>query len=438
METYQLGLLGFVALIVLVALRLPIAFALALVGLGGQFVLIGQQATFAMLSTQLYSSVANHTLAAVPLFLLMGYFAFHAGLTRAAFNTARLWFAGLPGGLAMASVAGCALFGACAGSGVAAAGAMGRVAIPEMLRFGYDRRLACGSIAAAATLAVLIPPSIVIVVYAILVEVSIGRLLMAGYLPGILSAIILMAMIFVRVKTNPKLAPAVPFEVTWAQRLVALRDVWGIIVLIALVLGGIYAGFVTATEAAAVGALGALGLMALAGQLNAATFKDAVLETARTTAMIFLLLVGAAMFTGFMALSGLPQLLAELIVDANLSVGMVLIIICIVFVVLGCFLDSISMMLLTVPVLLPVLTSLDVNLIWFGIIIVKLVEIGAITPPFGITVYVVKGVVGDAVPLEDIFRGIWWFLIMEIFTLAILFMFPSISLVLPNLMLGRG
>jgi tripartite ATP-independent transporter DctM subunit len=431
-------LLGFAALLLLVALRLPIAFALALVGLGGQFVLIGQQATFAMLSTQLYSSVANHTLAAVPLFLLMGYFAFHAGLTRAAFNTARLWFAGLPGGLAMATVAGCALFGACAGSGVAAAGAMGRVAIPEMLRFGYDRRLACGSIAAAATLAVLIPPSIVIVVYAILVEVSIGRLLMAGYLPGILSAIILMAMIFVRVRLNPELAPTVPFKVTWRQRLGALRDVWGILVLIALVLGGIYAGFVTATEAAAVGALGALGLMALAGQLNAATFRDAILETARTTAMIFLLLVGAAMFTGFMALSGLPQLLAELIVNANLSVGMVLIIICIVFVVLGCFLDSISMMLLTVPVLLPVLTSLDVNLIWFGIIIVKLVEIGAITPPFGITVYVVKGVVGDAVPLEDIFRGIWWFLIMEIFTLAILFMFPSISLVLPNLMLGRG
>jgi tripartite ATP-independent transporter DctM subunit len=247
-----------------------------------------------------------------------------------------------------------------------------------------------------------------------------------------------MAMIFVRVKLKPELAPAVPFTVTWRQRLGALRDVWGILVLIALVLGGIYAGFVTATEAAAVGALGALGLMALAGQLTAATFRDAILETARTTAMIFLLLVGAAMFTGFMALSGLPQLLAELIVDAQLSVGMVLIIICIVFVVLGCFLDSISMMLLTVPVLLPVLVSLDVNLIWFGIIIVKLVEIGAITPPFGITVYVVKGVVGDAVPLEDIFRGIWWFLMMEIATLVILFMFPSISLVLPNLMLGRG
>lgn len=438
MDSYDIALAGFLALVVLVALRLPIAFALALVGLGGQFVLIGQQATFAMLSTQLYSSVANHTLAAVPLFLLMGYFAFHAGLTSAAFDTARLWCAGLPGGLAMATVAGCALFGACSGSGVAAAGAMGRVAIPEMLRYGYDRRLACGSIAAAATLAVLIPPSIVMVIYAILVEVSIGRLLMAGYLPGVLSAVILMAMIYVRVKANPALAPSVPFEVTWAQRLAALRNVWGILVLVALVLGGIYAGFVTATEAAAVGALGAFVLMALAGKLNARTFRDSLLETARTTAMIFLLFVGAAMFTGFMALSGLPQLLAEFIVEAELSIVMVLVIICIVFVVLGCFLDSISMMLLTVPVLLPVLISLDVNLIWFGIIVVKLVEIGAITPPFGITVYVVKGVVGNSVPLEDVFRGIWWFLAMEFLTLAILFMFPSITLVLPNLMLGKG
>jgi C4-dicarboxylate transporter, DctM subunit len=438
MESYQIGFLGFAALLVLIGLRIPIAFALALVGLVGQFLLIGPIATSAMISTQLYSSVANNTLAAVPLFLLMGYFAYHAGLTRAAFDTARIWLARLPGGLAMASVAGCAMFGACAGSGVAAAGAMGRVAIPEMLRYGYDPRLASGSIAAAATLAVLIPPSIVMVVYAILVEVSIGRLLMAGYLPGLLSALILMAMIWVRVKRNPKLAPEVPVTITWAQRFASLKDVWGITVLILLVLGGIYSGFVTAPEAAALGAFGAFVLMALAGKLNWGTFKDAVLETARTTGMIFLLLVGASLFTGFMALSGMPQELASWIVDANLSVWMVLIISSIAFVFLGCFLDSISMMLLTIPVLLPILKSMDVNLIWFGVIVVKLVEIGCITPPFGITVYVVKGVVGDAIALEDIFRGIWWFLLMEILTLAILFTFPQITLFLPDMMLGRG
>jgi len=204
------------------------------------------------------------------------------------------------------------------------------------------------------------------------------------------------------------------------------------------VLGGIYTGFVTASEAAAIGALGAFFLMITARQLNRATFRDSMLETARTTGMIFLLLVGAAIFTGFMAISGVPQKLAELIVEGKFSIWTVLAIVVVVYLFLGMFLDSISMMLLTLPVLLPVLKELDVNLIWFGIIVVKLVEIGCITPPFGITVYVVKGVVGNAVSLEDVFRGIWWFLAMEILVLVILIMFPVISTILPDTMLGKG
>jgi C4-dicarboxylate transporter DctM subunit len=438
MESHHIGMLGFVVLLGLIGLRVPIAFALTLVGLGGLVILSGPDATFALLASQMYSSVANNTLSAVPLFLLMGYFAYHAGLTRACFDTARLWLARLPGGLAIATVAGCALFGACAGSGVAAAGAMGRVSIPEMLRYGYDRKLACGSIAAAATLAVLIPPSIVMVVYAILTEVSIGRLLLAGYIPGVLSALILMAMIMFRCSRDPSLAPPVPIKITWSDRLRSLKDIWGITLLIGLVLGGIYTGFVTATEAAAIGALGAFILMMLAKQLTRATFRDSMLETARTTGMIFLLLVGASIFTGFMAISGVPQVLAEVIVEGKYSMWTVLLIICLAYLFLGMFLDSISMMLLTLPVLLPVLKGLDVNLIWFGIIVVKLVEIGCITPPFGITVYVVKGVVGNSVPLEDIFRGIWWFLAMEILTLVILIMFPAITTILPDTMLGKG
>jgi len=438
MESHHTGMFGFVVLLGLIGLRVPIAFALTLVGLGGLVILSGPDATFALLASQMYSSVANNTLSAVPLFLLMGYFAYHAGLTRACFDTARLWLARLPGGLAIAAVAGCALFGACAGSGVAAAGAMGRVSIPEMLRYGYDRKLACGSIAAAATLAVLIPPSIVMVVYAILTEVSIGRLLLAGYIPGVLSALTLVAMIMYRCSRDPSLAPPVPIKITWSDRLRSLKDIWGITLLIGLVLGGIYTGFVTATEAAAIGALGAFILMMLAKQLTRATFRDSLLETARTTGMIFLLLVGASIFTGFMAISGVPQVLAEVIVEGKYSMWTVLLIICVAYLFLGMFLDSISMMLLTLPVLLPVLKGLDVNLIWFGIIVVKLVEIGCITPPFGITVYVVKGVVGNSVPLEDIFRGIWWFLAMEILTLVILIMFPAISTILPDTMLGKG
>lgn len=438
MESHYVGLLGFVVLLALIGLRVPIAFALTLVGFGGLLILSGTDATFALLASQMYSSVANNTLTAIPLFLLMGYFAFHAGLTRACFDTARLWMARLPGGLAIATVAGCALFGACAGSGVAAAGAMGRVSIPEMLRYGYDRKLACGSVAAAATLAVLIPPSIVMVVYAILTEVSIGRLLLAGYIPGILSALILMAMIVVRCSLDPSLAPQVTIKITWSDRFKSLKNIWGITLLIALVLGGIYTGFVTATEAAAIGALGAFVLMITARQLNRATFRDSMLETGRTTGMIFLLLVGASIFTGFMAISGVPQILAELIIDGKYSMWTVLAIICVVYLFLGMFLDSISMMLLTLPVLLPVLKALDIDMIWFGIIVVKLVEIGCITPPFGITVYVVKGVVGNTVSLEDVFRGIWWFLAMEIFTLLVLIAFPVISTILPDMMLGKG
>jgi tripartite ATP-independent transporter DctM subunit len=276
------------------------------------------------------------------------------------------------------------------------------------------------------------------VIYAVSVETSIGRLLLAGYLPGILSAFLLMAMIYVRAKLDPKLAPALPFTVSWRQRLAALRHVWGIMLLIFLILVGIYSGFVTATEAAALGAFGALILMGGARQLNWRNFRDAVLSTAQTTGMIFLLIIGASIFSSFMAVSGAPEKIAELITGSRLSVTAVLISVCLVYLFLGCFLDSISMMLLTLPVLLPVLTQMQVDLIWFGILVVKLVEIGSITPPFGITVYVVKGVAGDAVTLEEIFRGIAWFLVMEIITLGILFAFPEISLILPNTMLGKG
>ena len=437
MQPYQLGLVGFVALLLLIALRMPIALALLLTGTAGTVLINGPTASFGILSSGLYSVVASFTWTAVPLFLLMGYFAFHAGLTTQAFNVASLWLNRLPGGLAMATVSACALFGACSGSGVAAAGALGRITIPEMLRYGYDRKLACGSIASAATLAVLIPPSIVLIIYAVFVQESVGRLLMAGYIPGIVSALLLMALIYVRVKLNPALAPTVEQRITWRDRLVGLRGVLGILVLILAVMGGIYTGFVTATEAAAIGAVAALILMTLAGQLNWPNFRESIFDTARTTAMLFLLVIGASVFSTFMALSGLPDRLADMIVGANLSAYGVIAVTVAVYLFLGCFMDSTSMMLLTLPVLLPILNELDINLIWFGILVVKLSEMGAITPPFGITIYVVKGVVGDAIPLEEIFRGIGWFLAMEFVTLLLLILFPQLSLFLPNLMMGR-
>ena len=437
MDPQLYGVLGFVALVVLIALRMPIAFALLLSGVAGVVALAGPDAGWNTIAASLYSGVASFTWTAVPLFLLMGYFAYHAGLTSKAFEVASLWLNRLPGGLAMATVSACALFGACSGSGIAAAGALGRITIPEMLQRGYDKKLATGCIAAAATLAVLIPPSILLVIYAVFVQESIGRLLVAGYVPGLISALLLMAMIYVRVKLNPRLAPAITTPVSWRQRLAGLGGSWGILVLILAVMGGIYSGFVTATEAAAVGALAALVLMTLQGALNWPNFRESIFDTARTSSMLFLLIIGASVFSTFMALSGLPDLLVSIIVSGNMSAHGVIAIVIVVYLFLGCFMDSTSIMLLTLPVLLPVLIKLQINLVWFGIIVVKLSEMGAITPPFGITVYVVKGVVGDAIALEDIFRGIGWFLVVEFVTLLLLVFIPQLSLFLPNTMLGR-
>jgi C4-dicarboxylate transporter, DctM subunit len=437
MDDIYVALVGFLVLIALIAIRMPIAFALAMVGFGGLLWEGGPALAFTFLGGDLFSSVATFSLTAVPLFLLMGHFSYHAGLTRAAFDAARIWSSRLPGGLAMASVLASAIFGAASGSGIAVAAALGRIAVPEMLRYNYDKGLATGSIAAAATLAVMIPPSVVMVIYAVFTEQSVGRLLIAGVVPGLLSAALYMAMLYVRVRMNPSLAPDIPFRPAWSDHLRALSQVWGIMLLFALVIGGIYTGFVTASEAGALGAFGAFVLMVLAGKLNWATFRDSIVETARTTGMIFLLFIAATVFARFIAITGVPQLLAEYIVASGASYIVLLIGLCILFVFLGMFLDSISMMLLTLPVLLPILIQLDVNLVWFGILLVKLVEIGAITPPFGVTVYVMKGVVGDQVRLEQIFRGVTWFLIMDIVMLGLLIAFPAIALWLPDQMMGK-
>jgi tripartite ATP-independent transporter DctM subunit len=437
MTKLAVALIGLAALIGLIAIRTPVAFALALVGFVGLVWIGGQGLAIAFVGSDLFSAVATFSLTAVPLFLLMGHFAYHAGLTRAAFDAARIWLSRLPGGLAMATVLACAIFGAASGSGIAAAAALGRITVPEMLRYGYDKGLATGTIASAATLAVLIPPSVVMIIYAVFTEQSVGRLFIAGIVPGLISAFLYMAMLYVRVRLKPELAPSVAYRPTRSEHLRAFSQVWGIVVLFVLVIGGIYTGFVTAAEAGAIGAFGAFLLMALARRLKWESFRESVVMTARTTGMIFLLFVAATIFTRFVAISGVPQFLSGLIIDIGAPPIVLLIALCVLYMFLGMFLDSISMMLLTLPVLLPILIDLDVNLIWFGVLIVKVVEIGAITPPFGVTVYVIKGVVGDQVRLEEIFRGVGWFLVMDLVMLALLIAFPAISLWLPETMMGR-
>jgi tripartite ATP-independent transporter DctM subunit len=448
MNPALLGLLGLLAMLLLVAIRVPIAFGMAFVGFFGMIVAVGWpeggtfdgsrgfDAAWAYISFEPFSFIASFPIVAVPLFLLMGYVAYHAGFTQDIYYAARVWLSRLHGGLAMASVAGCAMFAAVSGSSLATAAAMGKLAVPEMLRYKYDKGLATGVVAASGTLGSLIPPSILMVLYGIFTEESIGQLLLAGFIPGIISAAIYMLMIYFRAMVDPSIGPRAE-SVAWVDRLIALKGTWSIIVLFLIVMGGIYLGVVTPTEAAAVGAAGAFVLGFAARRLNAQKSWAALVETVRQCANIFALVLGAKIFVGFIALTGVANVVTEWAVTLDLPPLAVMLILSLVFIVLGTFMDPLGMMLLTLPVVTPVIEQLGYNLVWFGVIMIKFLEIGLITPPVGLNCFILKGVVGDTVPLETIFRGILWFLAMDIVTLAILILWPEISLWLPNQLMGR-
>jgi tripartite ATP-independent transporter DctM subunit len=431
------GVICFVALLVFIALGFPIGIAMAVPGLLGLFYLVGFEGALGLYANTVFSYATKYDLAALPLFLIMGYISVQAGLTRSAYDSARVWLYKLPGGLAMATAVASGLLGACMGTGLPAAAALSRIAIPEMLRHNYDKGLSAGSVAAAATVAVLIPPSILMVIYASFTEVSLGRMLMAGYLPGILSVAIFMVMIGIRCRLNPSLAPSnITETITWKNRFIALKGIWGIGVLLIVLVGGIYSGFFTATEAAGVVAFIAFVLMFVQRKFTWHGIREAFSQTLEVSAMVFLIFAGAISVMLVMAISGTPKALTSLLLSANLGINWFLIMLFVLYIILGCFMDSITILLLTLPVVLPVLNEFDVNLIWFGILCIKIVEIGGITPPFGISVYVVKAVVRDEIPTGVIFKGIGWFVVMEILTVVILFAFPQISLWLPDLLRG--
>ncbi len=447
MDPLALGGWGLLAMLLLVAVRVPIAFCMAFVGFFGLILAVGWpaggefdfqrgfDAAWAYIAFEPFSFIANFPIIAVPLFLMMGYVAFHAGFTKDIYYTARVWLSHLNGGLAMASVAGCAMFAAVSGSSLATAAAMGKLAVPEMLRYKYHPGIATGVVAASGTLGSLIPPSILMVLYGIFTEESIGQLLMAGLIPGVMSAAIYMGMVWIRATINPELAPKAE-NVSWPDRFVALKGVWSILVLFLIVMGGIYSGIVTPTEAAAAGCAGAWILGFITRRLTKEASRDAAIETAKQVANVFALVLGAKIFVGFIALTGVAGSLTGWATTLDVEPIWILLSLSLVFVVLGTFMDPLGMMLLTLPVVTPVISSLGYDLVWFGVIMVKFLEIGLITPPVGLNVYVLKGVVGDAVPLETIFKGIFWFLAMDIITLVVLIMYPEISLWLPKQIIG--
>jgi len=429
-----MGCIGLAVMALLVVLGMHIAFATALVGFVGVAIMRDAGAAANMLGWLPYGIVTRYAFSVVPLFIIMGIFAYHAGLTDDLFFTARQWVGHLPGGLAIASVWACAGFAACTGASTASAAVMGRVAIPEMRKYGYHPRLASGVVAASGTLASLIPPSVILVIYGMITEKSIGLLLIAGVIPGIVSAAIYAGMIYVRVTIKPDLGRPQP-RVSWGQRFYALRKTWGVLVLIIIVIGGIYSGIFTPTEAGGAGAFGAFVMALSMRRLTVAKVKDALLETGRTTVMLFIVIVGVLIFVRFMALTGLPRTFGGFVVELPGPRIVKLLMILSLYVFLGMFINAIGMLMLTLPVVFPAIVALGFDQIWFGIIVVVMCEISQITPPVGLNVYIINSVAPD-IPVEEIFRGAFYFLMMDFFTLALFITFPQIITFLPSRMVG--
>lgn len=434
MDPLFLGFAGIGLVLLLLAFRVPIAVALATVSIAGLYMLRGTRASLGTLGSLPFDFASSFTLSAVPMFLLMGAVAYHTGLTSSLFKATRVWLNGLPGGLAIAANFASAGFAAASGSSLATAAAMGRLAIPEMLKYGYDKALATGTIAAAGTLGALIPPSIAFVIYGWYAELPVGQLLIAGFLPGVLTAVIYAVMIVGRCIANPALAPRIEEKFTFADKMRALKDVWPLPLLIAGVIGSIYGGIATPTEAGAVGAILALVIGAAQRQLSWQTFLTSFAEALKTTSSIFFIAIGAILLTRFLAIAGVPQFFTGFVTELNPEPIWVILAMCGIYLILGMFLDPLGVMLLTLPIFLPIYGALGVDEIWIGVLVVKLIEISLLTPPVGLNAFVVKGVVGDQVPLTTIFRGLLWFLACEVIIMTLLISFPAISLWLPSLM----
>jgi tripartite ATP-independent transporter DctM subunit len=430
MDPVLIGTLLVVLLVILLVSGMPIAVALASTGIIGVLAMRPWSAAEYLLANFPYSYSASFSFIVLPLFLFMGYMAFEAGLASKAFDAGQRWLGHIPGGLAIATVFGCAAFSAVCGSSVATASTMARSALPEMLKRGYKPSLAAGCVAAGGTLGVLIPPSGILVVYSFITEVSLVKLFIAAVIPGILTAVIYMTGIYLMVKAWPDLAGGDGGIVrsTWRDRFASLGRAWEVVFLFAIVMGSIYLGIATATEAAAVGAFFAM-LMVLTKPQALSKLKVGLWETGAGVSTIFFLIVGAGLFSMAISLSQLPVALAAGAMDLGVPRFVLFALIVLVYLVLGCLIDGISMVLITMPIVFPIILKLGYDPVWFGIIIVKAVEIGCITPPVGLNVFVVKATVPQA-PIGEIFRGCAPFVLMELLIIALMTAFPEIVLAL--------
>jgi C4-dicarboxylate transporter, DctM subunit len=432
MSPESLGLLGIFCMFVLLAFRMYIGMAMALIGFLGLIKLSGIAAASSILGIVPFSEGSSYTLSVIPLFVLMGQFAFISGISSDIYKTVYAWMGHFRGGLAMATIVACAGFAAVCGSSLATGATMGMVAIPEMKKYKYDPRLATGCVAAGGTLGILIPPSIGFVIYGLLTEQSIGRLFMAGVLPGLLLAGLFIMAVYLQCMRNPEMGP--PGEATsWMEKIKSLGGTWGMLLLFLLVMGGIYFGVFTPTEAAGIGAFGAFLIALIRRKINFQGLVQCLMETGKTTAFIFMIIIGANIFSVFLGLTRLPMGLADFVGNLELPTIFILVGIILIYVALGCVMDCYAIMILTIPILFPVIEALYIDPIWFGVLMVIVLEVGLITPPVGLNVFVLKGAAPD-VPLTTIFKGIWPFLIAAILAIAIIIIFPQIALYIPSKM----
>lgn len=435
MSLFIIGLIFIGILLILLFLRMPVGLVMALVGFVGFAYMTKVEGAFGQLRIVPFSIAANYDLCVIPLFMLMGSLAYHSGLSQDLYYGAHKCVGDLPGGLAIATILGCCGFAAVCGSTLATAATMGMVALPEMKKYNYDPALATGTVASGGSLGILIPPSSIFIIYGILTEQSIGKLFISGVLPGLLLASLFTTAILVQVKLNPKLGP--PSEkIPFLDKLKSIKHMWPVLSLFFVIMGGLYMGVFTATEAAGIGAFGAF----LAGLLNRRlTWQKliaAFLEAMRSTAMIFVIVIGAMIFGYFLAASRFTSELANFVAGFDVSRYLIFAGIIIVYIILGCLMDTMAMVILTVPIFYPLIVKIGFDPIWFGVVMVLISEMGVVTPPVGINVYVVHGIAKD-VPMFTIFRGAMPFFIMMIVCIVILTIFPQIALFLPNLMGGR-
>lgn len=427
----EIGIWGVVALGILLVMRLPVALALILVSFSGIWAMIGLKPALGILENTPYSFVASWTMSAVPMFLLMGFVAFHTGLTAGLFDAAKVFLARLPGGLAISSIFACSGFAALSGSSIATAAAMGRIAIPEMVNAGYRPSIASGAIAAGGTIGALIPPSILMIIYGIIAETSVTQVFLGGVSIGIATAIAYTIVVLIISFLRPDIIPR-SADVENGEGMKVFVSLLPVLVLILIVFGGLFSGLFTATEAGAIGAFGTFVVAGATGKLTRSAISRSLIETVTTTGSLLIIGFAATMFTRFLGLSGLQSFIAQAVANADLSYVMLMLIIVAIYLALGTFMEPFGAMLVTLPVFLPVLEAQQINLVWFGVLVVKLLEIGMITPPVGLNVFVIKNVASKYVSVVQVFKGVIPFILSDIFVVAIVIAFPALVLWLPS------